>query len=82
VADQRLHDPLPDDACIDIVVNHNALSALIVVTYAFGLDTVLRIAGAALANGSISSRVYRALIAAFAVLAGIVIKIVWSQLGT
>jgi hypothetical protein len=63
-------------------VDHNALAALIVFTYAFGLDAVLRVAGRALANGSISSRVYRVLIAAFAILAAVVIKVVWSRMAT
>jgi len=63
-------------------VDHYALAGSIVFVYAFGLDTVLRVAGTALANGSISLRVYRALIAAFAILAAIVIKIVWSRMGT
>jgi hypothetical protein len=63
-------------------VDHYALAASIVFVYAFGLYTVLRVTGTALANGSISSRVCRALIAAFAILAAIVIKIVWSRMGT
>jgi hypothetical protein len=63
-------------------VDHYALVALIVLIYASGLDAVLRAAGRALANRSITSRVYRALIAAFAIVAAIVIKIVWSRMAT
>ena len=63
-------------------MDHYALAALIVFIYAFGLVTVLKVGRTALSNASISSRVYLALIATFAVLAAIVIRIIWSQFGS
>jgi hypothetical protein len=58
-------------------MDRNALAALVVFLYALILFTVLRVAGSALGNGSIRSREYMIMIATFAVLAGIAIRIVW-----